>query len=114
MAPSSVLELTAQRRSGVRFRLRLPVIFHWTDGTEHTEGGFTYDVSLDGALILSSRCPPVGASIRIQVLIPALGNSTEEVRIECVGTVTRVTRQPASFGVSGKFDYAQLTRETLM
>ena len=74
----------------MRYKLRLPVIFHWNDGTEHTEGGFTTDVALDGALILSSRCPPIGADIRIEVLIPSPDQTAEEIRIECMGKVTRV------------------------
>jgi PilZ domain len=105
-------ELVIERRTAMRYKLRLPVIFHWNDGTEQTDGGFTTDVALDGALILSSRCPPVGADVRIEVLIPSLGQNAEEIRIECVGTVTRVAQQPGSgyFGVRGMFNDNQLTR----
>jgi hypothetical protein len=104
-------DFAPERRAAVRYRLRLPVIFHWNDGTERTEGGFTSDVALDGALILSSKCPPVGADIRIEVLIPAPDHSDEEIRIECIGRVTRVWEQPgaAYFGVHGMFNDNQLT-----
>jgi hypothetical protein len=100
----------------MRYRLRLPVIFHWYDGMEHIEGGFTTDVALDGALILSSRCPPVGADVRIEVLIPSPDQSAEEIRIECVGKVTRVADHLGSifFGVRGMFNDDHLTRHTLM
>lgn len=100
----------------MRYSLRLPVIFHWNDGADHTEGGFTTDVALDGALILSSRCPPVGADIRIEVLVPSPDRSAEEIRIECVGKVTRVTDHLGSsfFGVRGMFNDDQLTRHVLM
>jgi hypothetical protein len=100
----------------MRYKLRLPVIFHWNDGAEHTEGGFTSDVALDGALILSSRCPPVGADIRIEVLIPSPDRTAEEIRIECVGKVTRVANHLGSsfFGVRGMFNDDQLTRHVLM
>ena len=100
----------------MRYRLRLPVIFHWNDGAEHTEGGFTSDVALDGALILSSMCPPVGADIRIEVLIPSPDRTAEEIRIECVGKVTRVANHLGSsfFGVRGMFNDDQLTRHALM
>ena len=105
-----------ERRSAVRYRLRLPVIFHWDDGKEHTEGGFTSDIALDGALILSSRCPPVGADVRIEVLIPVPDHSAEEIRIECVGKVTRVWEQPGSayFGVHGVFNDDQLTSHVIV
>jgi hypothetical protein len=100
----------------MRYKLRLPVIFHWNDGMEHTEGGFTTDVALDGALILSSKCPPVGADIRIEVLIPSPDQSAEEIRIECMGKVTRVAkhRAPWLFGVRGMFNDDNLTRHVLM
>jgi hypothetical protein len=96
----------------MRYRLQLPVIFHWNDGEERTERGFTSDVAVDGALILSSRCPPVGADVRIEVLIPAPDHSALEIRIECIAKVTRVWEQPgvAYFGVHGMFNDDHLTR----
>ncbi len=99
-----------QRRSAVRYRLRLPVIFHWGDGNERTEGGFTNDVALDGALIFSANCPPVGSDIRIEVLVPSPDLSGDELRIECNGKVTRVADQAGCFGVRGTFDDDHLTR----
>ena len=97
----------------MRYKLRLPVIFHWNDGREHTEGGFTSDVALDGALILSSKCPPIGSEVRIEVLIPSPDHSDEELRIECVGMVTRVVEQAgySAFGVHGIFDDDHLSRQ---
>lgn len=90
----------------MRYKLRLPVIFHWDDGTEHTEGGFTSNVARDGALILSSKCPPVGSDVRIEVLLPAPDGKEEEIRIECLGKVTRVDDRlgAGSFGVHGFFN----------
>jgi hypothetical protein len=104
-------EFSPERRAAVRYRLRLPVISHWNDGAEHTEGGFTSDVALDGALICSSKCPPVGTDVRIEVLIPLPDHSAEEIRVECIGKVTRVWEQPGSgyFGVHGMFNDDQLT-----
>jgi len=99
-----------QRRAAIRYKLRLPVIFHWSDGSEHTEGGFTHDIALDGVLIFSSKCPSVGTKIRIEVLIPSPGQRDEEVRIECTGIVTRVAYESGCFGVHGVFDDEHLTR----
>jgi hypothetical protein len=103
------------RRAATRYRLRLPVIFHWNDGRERTEGGFTCDVAVDGALIFSSKCPPVGADIRIEVLVPSPDHPAEEIRIECVGKVMRVWEQQGSayFGVYGFFNDDQLTRQVI-
>lgn len=116
MRSGSILEFRLQRRAAVRYKLRLPVLFHWNDGKEHTEGGFTIDVALDGALILSSKCPPVGSDVRIVVLIPSPDQSGEELRIECIGKVTRLVEQPgcSAFGVHGMFDDDHLTRQALM
>ena len=111
----SARPLNSERRAAIRYRLRLPVIFHWNDGMEHTEGGFTSDVALSGALIRSSICPPVGTDVRIEVLIPSPDNSADEIRIECIGKVTRVWEQPGStyFGVHGIFNDDQLARHVM-
>jgi hypothetical protein len=107
------LEQSLHRRSAVRYPLRLPVIFYWNDGEKRIGGGFTSDVALDGALILCSTCPPVGVSVRIEVLIPSPDQSGEEMRIECIGIVTRVVEQTGckAFGVHGIFDDEHLTRQ---
>ena len=107
-------ESNLQRRAAVRYRLRLPVIFHWNDGREHTEGGFTNDVALDGALIFSSKCPPIGADIRIEVVLPSPDQSGEELRIECTGKVVRTPHYAGCFGVHGVFDDDHLTRHVLV
>jgi hypothetical protein len=116
MSLGPVLERSLQRRTAVRYKLRLPVIFRWNDGIEHTSGGFTSDVALDGALILSTKCPPVGTNVRIEVLIPSPDQSGEELRIECAGIVTRVVEQAGcnAFGVQGMFDDDHLTRQVVM
>ncbi len=102
---------SSRRRAAVRYQLRLPVIFHWSDQTHHTEGGFTRDVARDGAFIVSSQCPPVGSDVCIQILLPSLDEPPREFRVECMGKVTRVE---AGFGykgfdVCGQFDDDQLT-----
>ena len=105
-----------ERRSAVRYKLQLPVIFHWNDGGEFTEGGFTYDVALDGALICSARCPPIGCDVRIEVLVPSPGKTSEQLRIQCIGKVTRAASQgdSSSFGVRGVFDDDNIVRQIVM
>jgi hypothetical protein len=113
MGQGPILEVIRQRRNAVRYKLRLPVIFHWNDGAERTAGGFTNDVALDGALIFSSKCPPVGSNVRIEVLLPSPDRSGEELRIECIGKVARVAEQAGCFGVHGVFDDDHLTSQVL-
>ena len=101
----------SQRRAAVRYQLRLPVIFHWNDGVDHTEGGFTRDVARDGAFIISSQCPPVGSDVRIEVLVPSFDAPFRELRVECMGKVMRVEADFGykGFGVCGRFDDGQWT-----
>jgi len=116
MKPGPILEIVSQHRRAIRYKLKLPVLFHWNDGAEHVAGGFTSDVALDGVLILSSTCPPIGCEVRIEILIPAPDSSGEEIRIECVGRVTRVVdkHRCTAFGVHGMFDDDHLTRQVLI
>jgi hypothetical protein len=113
LVPELVPERNHQRRSAVRYKLQLPVIFHWIDGVEHAAGGFTCDVALDGALIQSAVCPPIGCDVRIEVLIPSPDHSRDQLRIQCSGKVTRSVSQSGSnsFGVRGFFDDDQITRQ---
>jgi hypothetical protein len=116
MHPVLVTERKLQRRSAVRYMLQLPVIFYWIDAGEHTAAGFTCDVALDGALIQSAACPPIGCDVRIEVLIPSLDISREQVRIQCLGKVTRAVRHRggSTFGVRGFFDDDHITRQIVM
>ena len=112
MVPHLAIVSGKRRRAAVRYSLRLPVIFRWNDGTDHTEGGFTRDVALDGVFIVSSKCPPVGAEVRIEVLFPSPNEPSGELRIECTGKVTRIETsfKGAGFGVEGRFDDKHLTQ----
>jgi hypothetical protein len=104
-----------KRRSAARYKLRLPVIFHWNEGTEHTSGGFTCDVALDGALILSRKCPPVGSEVRVEILLPSPEMENEEICISCTGKVVHSSarRGYSEFGFRGLFQDDQLTRHIL-
>ena len=106
-----VFQIDQDRRSSVRYKLRLPVIFHWNEDGERTGGGFTSDVALNGALINSIMCPPVGSDVRIELLILSPVQDGLEMRIQCAGKVTRVVDQGGirSFGVRGDFDDDHLT-----
>jgi hypothetical protein len=104
-----------QRRAAVRYQLRFPVIFHWNDGVEHTSGGFTSNVALDGALILSSDCPPVGAEVRVEMLIPSPETKNVELHIGSSGKVIHSSERSGvhAFGFQGIFEDEQLTRHLL-
>ena len=110
---SQIVTLKLQRRDAVRYKLRLPVIFHWKEDCERTEGGFTCDVALDGALIRSPRCPPIGTDVQIEVLLPTPDRSGDDVKIDCIGMVIRISNQGGltCFGVQGNFDDDHITNQ---
>ena len=112
MVPRLAIVRGPRRRAAVRYKLRLPVLFRWSDGIDHTEGGFTRDVALDGVFIVSSKCPPIGSEVRIEVLFPSPNDPSVELRIECTGNVMRVENGfgCSGFGVHGRFDDDHLTQ----
>ena len=65
--------------------------------------------SQDEALILSSKCPSAGISIRIEVLLPSPADGGAELRIECIGNVVRVAQKDGCFGAHGLPDDDHLT-----
>jgi len=111
MVPSLILGCRQRRREAVRYRLQLPAVFTWNDGTEHMGAGLTSDVSLNGASILSTICPPVGTDVRIDILLPSPDHSGEGLKIECIARVARLLTEPGftAFCVHGTFDDDHLT-----
>lgn len=113
MVPRLAIVSGQRRRRAVRYNLPLPVIFRWSDETgEHTEGGFTRDVALDGVFIVSSACPPEGSDVRIEVLFPLSNGDSGQLGIRCSGKVTHVEggARCTGFGVHAQFDDDDLTQ----
>lgn len=113
MVPRLAIVKGQRRRTAVRYNLRLPVIFRWQDKTgEHTDGGFTRDVALDGVFIVSNACPPYGTDVRIEVLFPIPNGPSGQLRIQCNGKVTRIEggSRCVGFGVHGQFEDDSLTQ----
>jgi hypothetical protein len=88
-------------RNRVRYRLSADAVFAW-QGAGHGRflgEGLTRDISLTGAFIFTLTCPPVGATVQLDVfLCPTLGNSWKTVRIKTEATVIRVDHSAASEG----------------
>ena len=89
-----------------RFKLRLPVIFRWSDGGNQIEGGFTEYVSRHAVWVLSERSPPPGSEVRFEVLIPAPDATVGLLRVRGVGTVIRIFNENefSGFLFQGEFD----------
>jgi hypothetical protein len=97
-----------QQRKAVRFQIRLPVIFRWSDeqGGRQQNGGFTRDISTGGLFIYSLIPPPLGVTVEFEVVLPALEESGHGVRLRSEGRVLRIERrgEHTGFAATGDFD----------
>jgi hypothetical protein len=88
-------------RNRVRYRLAADAVFAW-ESPQHGRllgEGVTRDIGLSGAFIFTLTCPPVGATIQLDVfLCPTTGMGNRKVRIQTEATVIRVEHCPASEG----------------
>jgi hypothetical protein len=95
-----------ERRSRRRFRLVLPVIVHWSDGTEHSAVGYCRNIGLGGIFIVTSYCPPVDIEIEIDVVVPAFNPAPKEILFRHTGRVIRIQacEDLLGFAVAGQFE----------
>ena len=99
-------------RKAIRFPLDAPIVFSWADGGIDKRGkGRTHDISEMGAFVLASSCPPAGAQIGFEVVLPMLPGFKPRTRVEAMGEVLRVER---ASGREGRDGFAILTRHTLL
>ena len=80
-------EATEKRRAA-RYHLQIPVVFRWTAGEVHIEGGFTRDISSRAFFVMSTATPPVRTRLDCRILMPAGGDDTGNV-MELRGRVAR-------------------------
>src|ERR1700693_935556 len=88
-------------RNRIRYRLSADAVFAW-EGAQHDRllgAGLTRDISLMGAFVFTLTCPPVGATVHLDVfLVPTTGASRKTVRIKTEATVIRVEHSAGSEG----------------
>src|SRR5579864_430999 len=93
-----------QQRKAIRFHIRLPVIFRWSDeqSSRQQNGGFTRDISTGGLFIYSLIPPPLGVTVELEVVLPALEESGHGVRLRSEGRVLRIERKgdPTGFAAT--------------
>lgn len=114
--------LTTQRfvesRRCKRYQLQLPVLFSWLDETHRQSAGFTRDIGTEGAFVFARSCPPLGAYVKIEIVLPlsrAAESCGRAVRLRCIGKVIRIENDlswsQGGFAVMGDFanqDYSRL------
>src|SRR5580692_6261683 len=93
-APSRV----AERRTALRYPLRLPVVFSWQDeaGRVHGCDGYCRDLGSRGIYVSAQLVPPLGASVEMNVFLPRPGHSTRPSEIHAIGRVIRSEQQTPS------------------
>ena len=101
-----------QRRTR-RYNLFLPVLFSWTDtsGNVHKQGGFTRNIGMHGLYVLGDECPPLQASLTVEVLLPIAYRLTAKPRrLVATMRVVRVCRAKhmRGFAAFGDFNDPQI------
>jgi hypothetical protein len=89
----------AERRTALRYPLRLPVVFSWQDdaGRVHGCDGYCRDLGSRGIYVTAQLVPPLGASVEMNVFLPRPGHSTRPSEIHAIGRVIRSDEKtPAS------------------
>ena len=90
-------------RKELRYRLEAPAIFTWENfqGKSLQGEGLTRDVSLVGAFILTSTCPPNMSFIRVEVALPSLTGINADIRILGRARVVRIEHPSGGHGENG-------------
>src|SRR5271165_7661615 len=77
--------VSTELRNRVRYRLSADAVFAW-EGAQHGRlvgEGVTRDISLSGAFVFTRTCPPVGATLELDIfLTPAPSSVGRVVRIK--------------------------------
>jgi hypothetical protein len=96
---STPMSRVAERRTALRYPLRLPVVFSWQDDSGRVHGcdGYCRDLGSRGIYVTAQLVPPLGVSVEMNVFLPRPGHSTRPSEIHAIGRVVRSERQaPAS------------------
>jgi hypothetical protein len=88
-------------RKRLRYRLSADAVFAWENALHGRllGEGVTRDISLAGAFIFTRTCPPVGATLELDVFLsPTPGSKGRRVRIQTEATVVRIEHSAAVEG----------------
>jgi hypothetical protein len=84
-----------ERRRSKRFNFGLPVIVHWTDGSEKRQAtAVTQDVSSGGLYFLLPEAIPDGTAVEIEMTLPAQITLGTPVKVRCQGRIQRCVMKP--------------------
>jgi PilZ domain len=93
--PSVSMEL----RNRVRYRLSADAVFAWDGPSQLLQGeGITRDISVAGAFIFTRTCPPVGATLDLEIFLSSTPARGRKVQIKTVAKVIRVEHSATAEG----------------
>ena len=103
MQPSLETKVSTEMRREIRYRLDAPALFFWENAFHRRlQGdGTTRDVSVLGAFIATSTCPPVKTPVQVELILPSLSGMKTEIRIRGEARVIRVENSWGGQGGNG-------------
>lgn len=103
LARSSASSRVAERRTALRYPLRLPVVFSWQDdaGRVHGCDGYCRDLGSRGIYVHAALVPPLGVSVEMNVFLPRPEHSVRPSEIHAIGRVVRSERPVAPSEICG-------------
>jgi hypothetical protein len=105
------------RRTALRYPLRLPVVFTWQDESGRNQGceGYCRDLGSRGIYIHCEQLPPLGVAIEMDVFLPRIRQSARASEIHAIGRVVRadVAKQPLEVCGFAAMNHTTNLRETL-
>jgi len=113
---STLSSRVAERRTALRYPLRLPVVFSWQDENGRLQGcdGYSRDLGSRGIYVQAEVAPPLGVSVEMNVFLPRPEHSARPSEIHAIGRVVRSERHgstPKSCGFAA-MNHTTLLRET--
>ena len=108
----AVAEFERPTRKNMRYPVQAPVHFWWKGeaGDRRRGEGLSRDISVTGAFIFASDCPPIGTEIGIRIFLVAVPEITKGLCVETHGRVLRVEQITGGELGSG---FAVLTRGSM-
>jgi hypothetical protein len=83
--------VSMELRNRVRYRLSADAVFTWDGPSQRLQGeGITRDISVAGAFIFTRTCPPVGATVELEVFLSSTPTKVKMVQIKTIAKVIRV------------------------
>jgi hypothetical protein len=103
----------AERRTALRYPLRLPVVFSWQDDGGRVQGcdGYSRDLGSRGIYVHSEVAPPLGVAVEMNVFLPRPEHSARPSEIHAIGRVVRSERHGA---VEKGCGFAAMNHTTLL